>query len=185
MIEAIDVEQILAWKPCPPWTEERIRAVCRAHKVEVVTPLEFCDWTDVSVADRLWVLLHEDVFTEDCLRALARWFAMRVVHLWEASAVMVQYLQTGDESLREEARAAAEAASWASWAESAESAAESAESAARSAAAASAVWSAAAASAVWSASAAWSAVWSAAASAGAAERNAQLEHVRDVLRGTQ
>ena len=44
------------------------------------------------------------------LRAFARWCALRVVSRWNAPAVVVRYLRTGDESIREQAMAAAYAA---------------------------------------------------------------------------
>jgi hypothetical protein len=72
----------------------------------------------------------------EVLRRFARKCALDVIHLWDAPNVVVQYLKTGDESLR----AAAEAASWA--AAMAAGAGTAARSAARSAARA-AAWAAA------------------------------------------
>ena len=48
----------------------------------------------------------------ELLRAFARQCALDVIHLWDAPAVVRQYLETGDESLRDAARAAAWAAAW-------------------------------------------------------------------------
>jgi len=52
----------------------------------------------------------------ELLRSFARAEALRVIHLWDAPDVVVQYLKTGDESLRSAARdtagAAAGAAAW-------------------------------------------------------------------------
>jgi hypothetical protein len=84
---------------------------------------------------------------ENLLRKFARQQALSVIHLWDAPAVVREYLETGDESKRSAAWSAAEsaaesAADSAAWS-AAESAADSAaESAARSAAR-SAAWSAA------------------------------------------
>ena len=53
----------------------------------------------------------------DTLRLFARQCALDVLHLWNAPEVVVQYLQTGDESLRAAARAATrDAARVAVWA---------------------------------------------------------------------
>jgi hypothetical protein len=45
---------------------------------------------------------------DDLLRAFARKAALSVIHLWDAPAIVRQYLETGDESIR----AAAWAAAW-------------------------------------------------------------------------
>ena len=49
----------------------------------------------------------------DILRLFARRCALDVIHLWKAPDVVVQYLKTGDESLRDAAGSAARAAAWA------------------------------------------------------------------------
>jgi hypothetical protein len=43
----------------------------------------------------------------DLLWEMARWSALQVIHLWNAPKVVQEYLQTGDEPLRDAARAAA------------------------------------------------------------------------------
>ena len=51
------------------------------------------------------------------LREFARWCALQVIHLWDAPAVVREYLETGDESKRSSAWVAASAAAWSSaWA---------------------------------------------------------------------
>ena len=50
---------------------------------------------------------------EEVLRDFARRCALDVVHLWDAPDVVVRYLKTGDDSLRDAARDAARAAAWA------------------------------------------------------------------------
>lgn len=97
------------------------------------------------------------------LRAFARWCALQVVHLWDCPALVRQYLETGDETLRDAASASATAA--------ARAAAWAAMDAAVWAAMDAAVW--AASDAAWSAmdAAAWSAsdaAWAAEAAARAA-----------------
>ena len=56
------------------------------------------------------VILWRLEATDDVLRAFARKAALSVIHLWDAPDVVRRYLETGDESLRDAARAAAWAA---------------------------------------------------------------------------
>jgi hypothetical protein len=50
--------------------------------------------------------------TDEVLQHFARLCALDVVHLWDAPDVVVKYLRTGDEGLRDTARTAARAAGW-------------------------------------------------------------------------
>ena len=50
----------------------------------------------------------------EALRAFARWCASQVLHLWDAPQVVRDYLATGDENIRDAARAASRAAGYAS-----------------------------------------------------------------------
>ena len=87
---------------------------------------------------------------EKLLRDFARQCALDVIHMWDAPKVVRDYLETGDEKLRDAARAAAEdAARVAAW----DAARAAAEDAAR-VAAWDAAWAAASA-------AAWAAAWAA------------------------
>jgi hypothetical protein len=53
---------------------------------------------------------------EPVLRRFARMCAIDVIHLWDAPDVVVHYLKTGDESIRDAAMDAARAAAWgAAW----------------------------------------------------------------------
>lgn len=97
----------------------------------------------------------------DLLRAFARECALDVVHLWYAPQVVVDYLRSGDDSLRDAARAAA-------WA------------AARAAALAAA--RAAACAAAWAAAALDAAAWDAAR---AAARDAAWDAARDAALDAQ
>jgi hypothetical protein len=69
---------------------------------------------DKSVSRRRKILKRIDA--TDLLRGFARWQAYQVLHIWDAPAVVVRFLETGDEALREAARDAAwdaaEAAVW-------------------------------------------------------------------------
>jgi len=67
---------------------------------------------DKLVSSRRKILWRIDA--TDLLREFARWCALEVIHLWEAPDVVKRYLETGDESLRREARTYADAASNAS-----------------------------------------------------------------------
>jgi hypothetical protein len=110
----------------------------------------------------------ERVDATEMLRYFARMRALSVVHLWDAPDVVLDYLMTGDESLRVEAKKAA--------AEAAEAA-----EAARAARAARAAWAAAEAAeaaAAWEAAEAAAeaaAAWEAAAAAGAANAKESRE----------
>jgi hypothetical protein len=52
----------------------------------------------------------------EALRAFGRWCALEVAHLWDMPPIVRQYLETGEESIRDAARdatsAAASAAAW-------------------------------------------------------------------------
>ena len=71
---------------------------------------EIIDGGDKVIARRRKIIRR--VGMTDQLRAFARRCALDVAHLWNCPPVVRQYLETGDESLREEARAAAAAATW-------------------------------------------------------------------------
>ena len=66
---------------------------------------------DKSVATHREVIAVANV--EHILREFARKCALDVIHLWDAPNVVVRYLETGDESLRDAALDAARAAAWA------------------------------------------------------------------------
>ena len=80
-----------------------------------------------------WMLTADQ--SEQVLMHFARWCALRVVHLWDAPRVVIDYLLTGDESIREAAwkatwaatgaaaRVAARVATWAATEEAAREAA--------------------------------------------------------------
>ena len=57
-----------------------------------------------------WTL--DEATTERVLREFSRWCALQVIHLWDVPEVVREYLESGDESLRDAARAAAWAAAW-------------------------------------------------------------------------
>ena len=120
---------------------------------------------DKMVARERTILWRVDA--EDLLRDFARRCAIDVLPLWDAPEIVVQYLKTGDESLRAAARAAAwGAARDAAWGATRDDARDAAWGAAWGAAWA-AAWGATrddARDAAWAAAgdAAWDAAWAAA-----------------------
>jgi hypothetical protein len=112
----------------------------------------------------------------DMLRLFARQCALDVIHLWDAPPVVRQYLETGDETLRDAARAAAWAAAWAAARAAAGDAARDAARAAARDAARDAAWDA------WAArAAAGDAARDAAWDARAAARDAQRKRFTDMV----
>ena len=93
-----------------------------------------------GVEDAIWALRACDG-NEEISRYLARWCAAQALHLWSAPDVVVRYLRTGNESIRDAAWAAAWAAAWdvvwaAAWAAAMAAARDAAMAAARDAQAA-------------------------------------------------
>jgi len=78
----ITVEQIMSWGPCDDYPEPRVRELFGDHKS--VTPIEILDYPGIPVADRLWVLLREDIIPARELREFACDCAERVLPLWDA-----------------------------------------------------------------------------------------------------
>ncbi len=65
---------------------------------------------DKHVASERTALARRDA--TDMLRLFARRQALSVIHLWDAPAIVREYLETGDESKRADARDAAWDATW-------------------------------------------------------------------------
>jgi len=125
--------------------------ICRVECEDVVEEQD-----DKLVCRRRRILWQVD--GEALLRDFARRCALDVIHLWDAPEVVVRYLKTGDESIRDAAWAAA-------WAAAGDAARDTAGDAARAAA-----WDAAGAAARDAAGdaagdAAWAAAWAAAGDA--------------------
>ena len=78
----ITVEQIMSWGPCDDYPEPRVLELFGDHKS--VTPIEILDYPGIPVADRLWVLLREDIIPARELREFACDCAERVLPLWDA-----------------------------------------------------------------------------------------------------
>ncbi len=75
---------------------------------------EIIEQEDKLVASRRKIIKRID--SKPLLCEFARWCALEVVHLWDAPDVVIKYLKTGDESIRDTARDAAwdtaRAAAW-------------------------------------------------------------------------
>ena len=81
------------------------------HRVELDgTLISHGDPIDKWVGSRRRIIASRD--STDVMRAFARWCALQVIHMWDAPDVVSQYLETGDESLRDAARMAAWDAEW-------------------------------------------------------------------------
>ena len=108
----------------------------------------------------------------------SRWSALQVIHLWDAPAVVREFLETGNDALRAAAWDAARAAPWDSARASAWDAARDAARAAARDAASAAAWDsarAAARAAAWDSARA--AAWNAARAAARDAQNIELERL--------
>ena len=76
------------------------------HKVELSGEIIYSE--DKIVATRRRIIATIDA--DDLLREYARQCAISVLHLWDAPDVVIRYLRTGDESLRERSMAATRSA---------------------------------------------------------------------------
>ena len=147
-----------------------------------ITATQLARMRKIPVEDKLWAL-HR-LMSDEQARLAARLSALSVIDSWDAPQVVVDWLKTGDESLKSAAWSAADSAAWAAaryaaWSAEGSSARYAADSAALSATAAA---RSAAESASWSAarSAAWSAEGS---SARSAAESAALKRAIQILTG--
>jgi hypothetical protein len=128
------------------------------------------DPIDKYVAQGRTVLAMAD--GTDTLRSFARWSALQMIHLCNAPQVVIDYLNTGDESIRSAAWDAAWDAARAAARDAARDAARAAAGSAARDAARAAAWAAAGSAAR---STAWAAAGSAARSAAGDVQNTKLE----------
>ena len=155
----ITTEQIMSWSPCDRYNESIVSDLIGDGK----TPIEITE-LEISVEDRLWVLLRPEIIPEMDLHSIACDFAQAVSHLNQDPRVQAaidakrKWIagKISDKEL-EAARAAAWAATWeaaagaaAAWA-AARSAAMAAAGAEARAAACAAALAAAGAAAAWAA----------------------------------
>lgn len=163
VIEVITADMIIGWHPCEDWPEERIRKICPAKGA---SPLKIARARQLSVADRLWLLLREDVLGHRLCHEIAADYAERVLPIFERERPDDTRMRDCIEVRRRYARGEAAAGEMA------------AARAAASSAAGAAAWDAAGAARA----AAWDAARVAAGdaaryAAGVAERAWQLRHL--------
>jgi len=89
----ITVPMVRGWGPCYDPT----KIVPKDWRGTALDVLDL----PISAKDKLWVVLREDVLPKAILNEVARWYALQVADLWDAPDVVRQYLETGDESLRD------------------------------------------------------------------------------------
>jgi len=180
-MKRLTVVDIIKMRPCSAYTESRLGDLAAGR--EALTLLEICA-LDIPAADRVWVMLQDEVLPDAILREFACRCAERVLPIYERVYPGDDRPQNAIETRRkwgrgeatdaelnaaaEAAEAAAAAAAAAAWAEAAAAAAAAAAAwAARAEAARAAAWAAWAAAAAAAAAAAWA--WAEEAEAAAAE----------------
>ena len=162
MIYTTTLNKIRKYRPCTDGLVKLLDHLNKTKADDELLPLSVILQSN-GLDDALWCLRASDA-PKDIMRLFARLCALDVIHLWDAPSLVRQYLETGDESLREKAGAASKAAAWDS---SAGAAAWAASKAAAWNVSKDAAWTAskaAAWAAAWTASkaAAWTAAWAAA-----------------------
>jgi hypothetical protein len=101
-LKMITVEMVREWEPC----YEPTKIVPEDWTGTVLDVLDL----DISIDDKFWVVLRDELLPERLLREFARWCALQVIHMWNAPDVVREYLETGNEELRAAAGTAARAA---------------------------------------------------------------------------
>jgi len=151
-------------EPCTYGWKKLCKTLGGISKYGKDTPVSLLQILDSNgLDDALWCLRACD--DEAVSREVARRYALQVVHRWEPPAVVLEYLNTGNEALREAAWHTAWDAEWyVAW----DAVRDTARAAARAAARGSAWY------------AAWGAAWYA-RDAGAT-LGAQTQHLRDMLK---
>ena len=82
------------------------------HKVELIIDIQsHGDPADKFVGRKRKIL--STVNAESLFYEFSRWCALQVIHLWEAPQIVIDYLNTGDESIKDEARDEAWDKTWA------------------------------------------------------------------------
>jgi len=162
----VTVDDVMAKKPCNEYPREQVEALWGSR--ESLTLTEVLD-LDIPAKDRVWAVTR--FLSKEEKRYFARWCALQVIHLWNCPDVVKQYLETGDEGLRDAARSAAlDAAHTTAYTPAHIAASDAARSAARSAA-----WDAAW-YAAWSVGgAAWDVAWG-------EEHQKQVEKLKEIVR---
>jgi hypothetical protein len=176
MMKSVTVDQVMEWNPCDDYTAERVTELFAGR--EALTAQDIAA-LDISHADRLWALLHNEFLTDQQIHLLACDFAEAVVHLCGDDPRPITAIEAKRAWLRGEIDndqlSAARDAAWYAGADATRAAARDAARDAACAAAWAAAWAAACAAA-WAA--ARDAAW---AAARAAARDAQIDHVLEYI----
>lgn len=118
----ITVQNIMGLRPCEEYPQDRVEALWDYR--EAISPAELAA-LDIPQEHRMWALVA--LMSDSNRRSFARRCALDVLELWNCTDVVLRYLHTGDDSLRNEAWFV----SWDISSPSATAAANSARSAAR------------------------------------------------------
>jgi len=174
-MKKVTVDDIMEREPCEGYPRERVEELWGGKNTLTLTEILNLG---VPAADRIWATLQ--FLSNEENGQFARWCSLRVVHLWDCPDVVMQYLETGDEELRD----AAWNAAWDAWDATAAAAAHSAAWNAAHAAALNAALNTAL-NAAWDA---WGATTAAAAAHAAAwnaargeEREKQIEKLKGIV----
>jgi hypothetical protein len=73
--KTIDWKLIMSFRPCPPWSEERVREAVPKR----ITLIEFLRSEHISPEDRLWVTLHDELLSDRLMRLFACDVADRIL----------------------------------------------------------------------------------------------------------
>jgi len=75
----ITADMVWLWHPCEGYSRERLAAICGAG----LTPVQVCDLPDISIDDKFWALLREELLPARTLRLLACKWAESVLPIFE------------------------------------------------------------------------------------------------------
>jgi hypothetical protein len=99
--KCVTIEDVIAWHPCHAYTRARIELLFAGREYLTASDIAaLVESGEISAKDGLWALLHNEFLTDEQMRDAARHWALGVVHLWDAPEVVVQFLRSGDETLR-------------------------------------------------------------------------------------
>lgn len=104
----VTIEDVIMLERCDDYPVEKLLKLSNGQNE---MSLQEIAALDVPSADLLWLLVSlmdnekKDLFVRMC--------ALRVIHLWDAPEIVIRYLNTGDESIRDEAHCSALAARYA------------------------------------------------------------------------
>ena len=100
MNQVITVGMIRSWRPCYD-PSEIVNEGWKGTVGDIIAT------NLIPASDKLWLLLRDDLLPAEIIGSFARQVALDVVHLWNAPPIVLEFLHTGDETLREAAGRAA------------------------------------------------------------------------------